>query len=85
MGFIFETGDIPVTLQFTYVDNTKCVADFPDIKQIYEPCPEKTCFMPCVNNKDADQLAYSCSLISTFVVRCLDSIIPLAIAKFLRP
>ena len=29
------------------------------------------------NNKDADQLAHPRSLISAFVVRCLDSIIPL--------
>ena len=29
------------------------------------------------NNKDADQPAHPRSLISTFVIRCLDSIIPL--------
>ena len=29
------------------------------------------------NNKGADQPAHPCSLISTFIVRCLDSIIPL--------
>ena len=33
--------------------------------------------MPYANNKGADQLAHPRSLISTFVVRCLDSIIPL--------
>ena len=33
--------------------------------------------MPYAKNKGADQLAYPRSLISTFVVRCLDSIIPL--------
>ena len=33
--------------------------------------------MKYANNKDADQPAHLCSLISTFVVRCLDSIIPL--------
>ena len=33
--------------------------------------------MPYVNNKGADQPAHRRSLISTFVVRCLDSIIPL--------
>ena len=33
--------------------------------------------MPYANNKGADQPAHSRSLISTFVVRCLDSIIPL--------
>ena len=34
-------------------------------------------FMPYANNKGADQLAHPRSLISAFVVRCLDSIIPL--------
>ena len=34
-------------------------------------------FMPYVNNKGADQPAHPRSLISTFVVRCLDSIISL--------
>ena len=33
--------------------------------------------MPYANNKGADQPARPRSLISTFVVRCLDSIIPL--------
>ena len=32
-------------------------------------------FMTYANNKDADQPAHPRSLISTFVVRCLDSII----------
>ena len=34
-------------------------------------------FMPYTNNKGADQPAHPRSLISAFVVRCLDSIIPL--------
>ena len=34
-------------------------------------------FMPYANNKGADQPAHPRSLISAFVVRCLDSIIPL--------
>ena len=33
--------------------------------------------LPYANNKDADQPAHPRSLISAFVVRCLDSIIPL--------
>ena len=38
--------------------------------------------MPYANNKDADQPAHQLSLVSAFVVRCLDSIIPvLAKAK----
>ena len=35
-------------------------------------------FMQYANNKGADQPEHPCSLISTFVVQCLDSIIPLA-------
>ena len=43
---------------------------------------EKMCLMPYANNKGADQPAHSRSLISTFVVRCLDSTIwILAISK----
>ena len=46
------------------------------------PHHEKTCFMPYANNKDADQPAHSRSLISAFVVRCLDSIIlPFSISE----
>ena len=41
--------------------------------------------MQYVNNKGADQPAHPRSLISAFVVRCLDSIIPLlAIAEISR-
>ena len=41
--------------------------------------------MPYANNKGTDQTAHPCSLISAFVVRCLDSIIPpLAIAEISR-
>ena len=35
------------------------------------------CLMPYVNNKGADQPAHPRSLISAFIVRCLDSIISL--------
>ena len=41
-----------------------------------EPRHEKNLFMPYANNKGADQPAHPRSLISAFVVRCLDSIIP---------
>ena len=44
----------------------------------YQPHHEKTCFsQQHANNKSADQPAHPRSLISTFVVCCLDSIIPL--------
>ena len=52
---------------------------------LYEPGNEKMCLMPYANNKGANQPAHPCSLISAFVVRCLDSIIPLdSIAESLR-
>ena len=41
----------------------------------HEPGHEKICLMSYANNKGADQPAHPCSLISAFVVRCLDSII----------
>ena len=45
--------------------------------------PYANLFMPYANNKGADQPAHPRSLISTFVVRCLDSIIPLvSISEF---
>ena len=42
-----------------------------------EPGHQKMCLMSYANNKGADQPAHSRSLISAFVVRCLDSIISL--------
>ena len=46
----------------------------------------KTCLMPYANNKGADQPAHPRNLISTFVVRCLDSIMPLvSITEISRP
>ena len=50
-----------------------------------EPGHTKTRLMPHVNNKGADQFAHPHSLISTFVVCCLDSIMYiLAISKVSR-
>ena len=50
---------------------------------IIGPGHAKTCLMPYANNKGADQPAHLRSLISTFVVRCLDSMICiLAISSF---
>ena len=45
------------------------------VSNIIEPGHEKMCLMSYANNKGADQPAHSRSLISAFVVRCLDSII----------
>ena len=44
---------------------------------ITEPGHEKMCLMSYANNKGADQPAHPRSLITAFVVRCLDSIISL--------
>ena len=41
------------------------------------PGHEKMCLMSYANNKGADQPAHPCSLISAFVVRCLDSVMSL--------
>ena len=43
----------------------------------YEPGHEKMCLKSYANNKGADQPAHPRSLISAFVVHCLDSIISL--------
>ena len=40
------------------------------------PGQAKMCLMPYANNKGADQPAHPRSLISAFVVRCLDSVMP---------
>ena len=55
-------------------------------KNLHEPGHEKMCLMSYANNKGgADQPAHLRSLISAFVVRCLDSIISLdSIAKISR-
>ena len=44
---------------------------------IFEPGHEKTCLLSYANNKGADQPALPRSLISAFVVRCLDSLMSL--------
>ena len=46
-----------------------------DIEFTFGPGHTKMCLMPYANNKGADQPAHPRSLISTFVVRCLDSMI----------
>ena len=45
--------------------------------KIDEPGHEKMCLLSYANNKGADQPAHPRSLISAFIVRCLDSIISL--------
>ena len=53
--------------------------------KLFEPGHEKMCLMPYAKNKGTDQPANPRSLISAFVVRCLDSIISLdSIAEISR-
>ena len=61
----------------------KCIACFN--KFVYEPGHEKTYLMSYANHKGADQPAHPRSLISTFIVHCLDSILSLdSIAEISR-
>ena len=59
-----------LTLDMHYFINFK-----PEIRELGY---EKTCLMLYANNKVADQPAHLCSLISAFVVCCLDSVMSLA-------
>ena len=45
--------------------------------KLFEPGHEKMCLMPYANNEGADHSAHPRSLISAFVVRCLDSVMSL--------
>ena len=55
------------------------------MKGLFEPGYEKMCLMPYANNKGADQPAHPRSLISAYIVHCLDSIISLdSIAEISR-
>ena len=58
------------------LSNSSCFISVLNL-DLYEPGHEKMCLMSYANNKGADQTAHPRSLISTFVVRCLESIISL--------
>ena len=47
-------------------------------KPTCEPAHEKMCLISYANNKGADQPAHPRSLISAFIVRCLDSVMSLS-------
>ena len=47
------------------------------MRNTFEPGHKITCFMPYANNKGADQPAHPRSLISVFVVFCLDTVMSL--------
>ena len=67
---------------FTLISYILNISDHPVfLSHIFEPGCVKMCLMPYVNNKSVDQPAHQRSLISTFVVRCLDSTCILVISK----
>ena len=65
----------------------KCTNRIPNSVDLGQTGPghAKMCLMPYANKKGADQPAHPCSLISTFVIHCLDSMIcKLALSKVSR-
>ena len=60
--------------RFSFIVTSVC---FIQLYNVCEPGHEKTCLMSYANNKGADQPAHPRSLISAFVVRCLDSVMSL--------
>ena len=57
---------------FSFNESCWCILRLDSHRQmliggIYEPCHEKTCFIPYANNKGTDQPAHPRSLISTFL------------------
>ena len=66
-----------ITKSFRKVSQSGRAVDCLSIDIISEPGHEEMCLMSYANNKGADQPAHPRSLISAFVVRCLDSIISL--------
>ena len=63
-----------------------CLSFLLHLLHAYEPGREKTCLMSYANNKGADQPAHPHSLISAFVVRCLDSVMsPVSVTKISSP
>ena len=54
-----------------------CLLCQPSSPIINEPGHKKRCFMPYANSKGAHQPAHPRSLISAFVIRCLDSVMSL--------
>ena len=80
----FHSENIPKAFIFQFLKQHNLQL-FTSSAKKYEPGNEKMCLMSYVNNKGADHPAHPRSLISAFVVRCLDSIISLdSIAKISR-
>ena len=67
---------VPFILSPIKMSNSQCTLSIHiDIRN--EPGHEKMCHTSYANNKGADQPAHPRSLISAFVVRCLDSVMSL--------
>ena len=75
---MFRLYDLEVTGVLLCCKCIKCFCIICHWLETYiEPDHEKTCFMSYANNKGKGQPAHPRSLIGVFVVRCLDSIIPI--------
>ena len=78
MGFTRKEAQGPCVLKQICPSKT---VKFPSVESVIKLVDglghAKMCLMPNANTKGADQPAHPRSLISTFIVRCIDSIIPL--------
>ena len=75
---LWNLNDINIRNIFNKKSSENCLERLWTIK---EPGHEKMCLMPYANNKGADQPAHPCSLISAFIVHCLDSIIHVSLVS----
>ena len=78
---IYDCGT-PRTFLLTYLLISLMIKVLPqsctyNVLELNEPGHEKMCLMSYANNKGADQPVHPRSLISAFVVRCLDSMVSL--------
>ena len=58
-----------------YIIETVAMSVYTNVEYIIWATSWENLFVPCANNKNADQPAHLRSLISAFIVRCLDSMI----------
>ena len=72
-GIVFISADLECNLYFFNRAKHPAFIFSPKL----EPGFEKTCLIPYANNKCSYQPAHPRSLVSAFVVRCLDSVIHL--------
>ena len=80
-----EQGRIDESEELDDAENAEKEELLKQVCVLFEPGHAKRCLMPYADNKGAAQPVHPSSLISTFIVRCLDSMIYiLAISKVSR-